>query len=206
MQVARRLPNANPMQAGARQVAPFFVAQSESLANELADGLGSKYVLIDHTMPTGKFYAMVEWAGGSLDEFFESYYLPTEDGGQWGALYYPAYYQSTVARLYNFDAKAVVPTESIVISYEERELGAGEMYREITSWKSFSNYEDAQAYVADQTSGNYRIVGMNPFVSPVPLEALNSYQLVYESDATAGVHDGSMPALKIFKYLGSGES
>ena len=206
MQVARRLPNANPMQAGARQVAPFFVAQSESLANELADGLGSKYVLIDHTMPTGKFYAMVEWAGGSLDEFFESYYLPTEDGGQWGALYYPAYYQSTVARLYNFDGKAVVPTESIAISYEEREAATGEKYKVIRNVQPFPTYEEAVAYIASQDSESYRIVGTNPFVSPVPLEALNSYQLVYVSDATAGVHDGSMPALKIFKYLGSGES
>jgi len=53
-------------------------------------------------------------------------------------------------------------------------------------------------YVGDQTSGNYRIVGTNPFSSPVPLEELNSYEFVYQSEA--------QPTVKIFKYLGSGES
>ena len=100
----------------------------------------------------------------------------------------------------------MVPTESIAISYEEREAATGEKYKVIRNVQPFPTYEEAVAYIASQDSESYRIVGTNPFVSPVPLEALNSYQLVYVSDATAGVHDGSMQALKIFKYLGSGES
>jgi asparagine N-glycosylation enzyme membrane subunit Stt3 len=201
MQVAHRIPNANPGQAGAPEAAQFFTAQNESSANELADELGTKYVMIDYAMPITKFYAMVEWAGGSVDEFHEVYYVPQQDGGQWGVLYYPAYYNSTVVRLYNFDGKAVTPTESIVISYQEKVTSEGQKYKEITSGQSFSSYQDAQAYVASQTSENYRIVGTNPFNSPVPLEELNSYELVYQSGATT-----SATTVKIFKYLGSGES
>jgi len=47
-------------------------------------------------------------------------------------------------------------------------------YKEITNGWSFPTYEEAEAYVRDQTSGNYRIVGTSPFSSTVPLEELNS--------------------------------
>ena len=204
MQIAHRIPNANPGQAGAAKAGKFFTAQSESSANNLAEELDSKYVVIDYAMSVTKFYAMVEWAGGSVDEFYEVYYRRTEDGSgslQGGVLYYPSYYNSTVARLYNFDGKAVVPTQSIVISYEDKVTSAGEEYKEITSVQPFSSYEDAQAHVASQTSGNYRIVGFNPFSSPVPLEELHSYELVYSSGNTT-----SETTVKVFEYLGSGES
>jgi len=202
MQISHRIPNANPTQAGATRAGKFFTAQNESSAQEVVEQykLDSEYVMIDYATAISKFYAMVEWAGGNLSEFYEIYYLPQQDGGQFVTLYYPAYYQSTVARLYNFDGKAVVPTESIVVSYEEKEYG-GEKYKEITSGESFSSYEEAKAYIADQTSENYRIVGASPFSSPVPLEELDSYELVHSSGATT-----SAATVKIFEHLGSVES
>ncbi len=205
MQISHRIPNANPMQAGATRAGRFFTAQDESSANKLADKFGSKYVVIDYTMPTTKFYAMVEWTGSNVSEFQELYYLPQQDGGGFLYLYYPAYYESIAARLYNFDGKAVTSTESTVISYEEMEY-EGEKYKAITSGKSFSSYEDAQAYVASQTSGNYRIVSISPFSSPMPLEALNSYELVHSSNATVTMYEYTVSSVKIFEYLGSGES
>jgi len=204
MQISHRIPNSNPGQAHAVEAGQFLTAQNESSANELADRLDSKYVVIDSAMPITKFYAMVEWAGGSVDDFYEIYYLPTEEGGQLIPLYYPAYYYSTVVRLYNFDGKAVTSTQPIVISYQEEEYG-GDKYKEITSGQYFSSYEDAQAYVAAQTSGNYEIVGENPFISIVPLEELDSYELVYQSEATTTVAGQTLPSIKIFKYLGSSE-
>jgi oligosaccharyl transferase (archaeosortase A-associated) len=201
MQIGHRIPNANPGQAGAASAGQFFTAQNESSANELAGRFGLEYVMIDQAMPTGKFYAMVEWANESLDEFYDFYYLPQQDGGQWIPLYHPAYYKSTVARLYNFDGRAVVPTESRVISYSQEEDPEGTSYKLVTDTELFPTYEEAEAYVASQTSGNYRIVGTNPFISPVPLEALNSYELVYSSGDTT-----SKTTVKIFDYLGSSES
>jgi len=166
----------------------------------VADILGTKYVMIDYAMATpSKFYAMAGWADKSVNEFYETYYVPTEQ--QWTYLFYPAYYNSIVVRLYNFDGKAVTPTESVVIAYEERVASGEQKYKEITWGGNFSSYEDAQAYVAAQTSGNYTIVGTNPFSSPVPLEELSSYEFVYPTEATT-----TTPPVKIFKYLGSGES
>jgi len=202
-QIAHRIPNANPGQAGAVQAGKFFTAQNESSAQEVVEqyNLDSKYVVIDYAMAVTKFYAMVEWAGGNVSEFYEVYYQQTNEGMRGGILYYPAYYQSTVARLYNFDGKAVVPTGSIVISYNEEEAAAGEKYKLITNLWSFPTYEEAEAYVASQTSGNYRIVSYSPFISPMPLEELNSYELVYSSGNTT-----SETTVKVFEYLGSGES
>jgi oligosaccharyl transferase (archaeosortase A-associated) len=200
MQISHRIPNANPGQIGAVEAGQFFTAQNESSVNELVDRLDTKYVVIDYAMAAGKFYAMVDWAGGNLDDFYEVYYLPTEEGGQWIALYYPIFYNSIAVRLYNFDGKAVTSTQPIVISYEEKEY-RGEEYKEITWGQYFFSYEDAQAYIAAQTTGNYRIVGEDPFSSPVPLEELKSYEFVYESAATT-----STTTVKIFKYLGSDAS
>ena len=200
MQLGHRIPNANPTQANADKAGKFFTAQNESAAREVVEqyNLDSQYVMIDYQMPTTKFYAMVDWAGGNLSDFYEYYYLPQQGGGQWVPLYYPAYYKSTVARLYNFDGKAVVPTESAAISYSVEESPDGTSYKVITDAQSFPTYEEAEAYVTSQTSGNYRIVSPNPFSSPVPLEALSSYELVYQSETEQPV--------KIFKYLGPDES
>ena len=198
MQIAHRIPNANPGQAGAVQAGQFFTAHNESSANEVADKEGTKYVVIDYMMATSKFYAMAEWAGKSSSEFHDVYYIPAESGGQFTYLFYPAYYESIVARLYNFDGKNVTLVQPVVISYVERVDSGGQKYKEVTSGQTFPTYEIAQAYVANQTSGNYRIVGADPFTSIMPLGELSSYELVYSS--------GGQAPVKVFEYLGSSES
>lgn len=199
MQIAHRIPNANPGQVGAVQAGQFFTADNESYADQLADKLGTKYVMIDNAMATpAKFYAMAEWAGSNGSKFYGIYYVPTSSsGGQWAYLFYPTYYNSLVVRLYNFDSQAVNATQPIVISYQNKVTTAGQAYMEVTGAKSFSSYEEAQAYVASQTSGNYRIVGTSPFTSIVPLQAMNDYQLVYSSGDTTNT-----TTVKVFKYLG----
>jgi dolichyl-diphosphooligosaccharide--protein glycosyltransferase len=211
MQIGHRIPNANPGQAGAVQAGKFFTAQNESAAQGVVEeyNLGTKYVMIDSAMASGKFYAMADWAGKNTTEFYEYYYVPAEQGGQWATLFYPAFYQSMAIRLYNFDGKAVTPTtnSSIVISYEEQVATGGQKYKAITSGQAFATYEEARAYLASQTTGNYRIVGTSAFASPVPLEALADYQRVYP-EHTVPEPNGSTAAttVKIFEYLGSDES
>jgi len=208
MQIAHRIPNANPGQAGAREAGQFFTAQSESAANKIADKYDSRYVMIDYAMATpGKFYAMAEWAGGDVSEFYELYGVPPQVSGgtpQWLVwLFYPPYYKSTVVRLYNFDGEAAVPAENCWVvlpwSGESVWIDADIKYKNVIGDpKYFSSYEEAEAYVSSQQSGNYGIGGFDPFVTIVPLEELNSYELVYQSETEEPV--------KIFKYLGSSES
>jgi hypothetical protein len=207
MQIGRRIPNANPTQAGAREAGQFFTAQNETAANELADRLGTRYVVIGHLMSTAKFHAKPTWAGSSPAEYFGIYWVPMEAGGQWVTLYYPTYYQSIVARLYNFGGRAVVPAANltIVISYEQREI-RGQTYNAVTWGQTFPTYEAAQAFIANQTAQNYKIVGGDPFSSPVPLEAVNSYVLIHQSEAMVEMFGRILPMVKIFEYLGYGGS
>jgi dolichyl-phosphooligosaccharide-protein glycotransferase len=205
MQIAHRIPNANPTQTGAVKAGEFFTALNESSANEVADEEGTKYVVIDYMMATSKFYAMAQWANKTEDDFYGLYYYVPQGSEQYqvAILYYRAYYESMVARLYNFDGKKATPTQPLVISYEEKTGSTGQKYKELTSVEPFDTYEEAQTYVANQTAGNYRIVGVDAFSSIVPLEEISSYERVYPAGANLTINQTTV---KIFRYLGWTES
>src|SRR4030042_2396087 len=183
--VAHRIPNANPSQIGAPDAALFFTAQNEASANEVLDRLDSRYVIIDQSMATGKFYAMAIWAGSESTEFFDVYYQITEQGEyQGGMLYYPEYSSSMCARLYSFGGEAWDPDEWVqtnadtkitVIAYVVRTDPEGNKYREITNVKQFDTYAKAKAFV--DADPDYIIVGTSPYISPVPLDALEHFEL-----------------------------
>jgi len=182
-------------------VAHFFLAQDEDSAGEMMDKVGSKYIIIDHAMASSKFYAMPQWVGGSQDEFYDTYYQESGDGKlEQITLFYPAYYNSMVVRLYNFDAKAQLPGQILVISYRVVSQ-EGTDYKIITKVESFSSYGEAEAYMSSQEPGEQRIVSADPFASAVPLEELHSYRIVYESPATATLAGHSSPQIKIFEYV-----
>jgi hypothetical protein len=182
----------------------FFTAQDEASANEVLDRLGTKYVIIDYSMATGKFYAMVEWAGKNQDDFFEVYYQRTSAGNLAPVMLYTlSYYQSICSRLYNFGGQEWIPAETTVISYKEEELtdikGKKFRARVITDFQSFVNYDEAKTFV-DEHPG-YLIVGADPFVSPVPLEEPEHYELIYQSPnpfITRG--NETISRVEIFEY------
>ena len=184
-------------------MAKLFTAQDEDSASQIIDKLNSKYIVIDHATATTKFHALPTWAGSSKEQFYDVYYLPREGKLKPVDCFYPEYYRSLVVRLYNFDGSQVTPQSSNVISYEERISREGKPYKVITEAKSFPSYEEAEAYISSQESDNYRIVSTNPFISPVPLDALEHYKLVHSSDSFVmepGV--GMIPEVKIFEYIG----
>jgi len=202
--IAHRIPNANPSQGtrAVTSVASFFTAQDENSANEITQESGSSYIIVDFETATSKFWAIVLWAGKDQAEFFDIYYLPQETELVPYLLYYPEYYRSLSSRLYNFDGKAVTPESTVVISHEEKPDGKGTLYKVVTSAEQFDSYEEAEAYLLSQESGNYKIVGANPFISPVPLEALEHYQLIHSSDEAVKYSEtGMVPAVKIFEYI-----
>lgn len=194
--IAHRIPNANPSQLGAREAALFFTAQDEMSANEWLDKLGSRYVIVDGQLPVwhipgskiaaGKFPAIAMWADKSLAQFFEEYYQRTPDGNLVPVfLYYPEYYRTMLCRLYLFEGKAIAPQNSTwVISYTEKTRKAGDKYKELSSIRRFATYEEAKTFLETQTAPNFRLVGMNPLMSCVPFEELKQYKLVYTSPTT----------------------
>jgi len=224
--IAHRIPNANPSQdpTALTRVATCFTAQDESSANKIAQEIGTAYVIVDYeaasvrgpyitiniggndtafiyaggTLET-KFWAVVTWAGGDPAEFLDIYLVPLENQMVPVVVFHPEYYQSLSTRLYSFDGKAITPESTPVISYQEVADQKGNLYKVITSLEQFNSYEEAEAYIASQESGNYEIVGTDPTVSPVPLEALSGYKLVFGSD-NISLGSASVPAVKIFEF------
>ena len=199
--IGRRLPNATPATWGSSPT--FFNAQDEASANKVMDELGIRYVIIDHAIASidEKFWAVPTLVRKDPEEFFDVYYQLSEDRLEPLWIFYPEYYRTIVARLYNFDGKAVTPQSSTVVFYE-RISRDGRIYKVITDSKSFPSYEEAAAYVSSQKSDNCKLVGTNPFVSPVPLEKMEHYELIYSSDVYIMEQGGRMvPEIKIFEYI-----
>jgi len=202
--IAHRMPISNPFQKGSKHAARFFTAQDEASASKVMDKLGAKYAIMDHATATSKFHALPTWAGSNKEEFYDVYYQPQDGKLVPVYCFYPEYYRSLAIRLYNFDGSEVIPQKSTVIAYEERTSPDGQPYKEITGVEHLSSYEQAEAYVATQESGNYRIIGDDPFVSPVPLERLEHYTLVHSSEgAIMEPSAGRIAEVKIFEYIES---
>ena len=187
-EIAHRIPNANPYQAGAASAASYFISQNEIAANQKLDALGSKYIIIDYdiaipfnvvnnTVRGMKFYAMPTWAGTDQSLFCDVFFQPKDGKLIPVPVYYPEYYYCLSTRLYNFHGAAVVPQNSTtVISYVQQDDR-----NVIQTSQTFATYEEAGTFLKKQTSPNFRIVGTSPFSSPVPLEKLTHYKEVYRS-------------------------
>ncbi|MFC2020555.1 oligosaccharyl transferase, archaeosortase A system-associated [Chloroflexota bacterium] len=218
--IAHRLPIANPSQnpQALTSVATFFTSQDEKSANEIVQERDSAYIIIDHETALSKFWAIATWAGREPREYFDVYVM--RQGDKWIAspLYYPEYYRSLAVRLYSFDGEAVIPEFIEVISYQENLDAGGNPVKVINGLQQFDTYEEAEAFVSSQDSDNYRIVGVNPFVSPVPLEAIEHYRPIHSSENslslnlfnsisslvqgdTGALSSINVPSVKIFEYI-----
>ena len=210
MRIARRLPHSSPGSSSSMRAntAHLFLSPDEASAEPIIEEMGAKYLTIDHLTTINKFSAIAQWTGMQRSQFFDTYILRQEERTVRVLLYYPEYYRSLAVRLYNFDGQAVVPMESVVVTYEEQE---GMNVRMITSAEVFDTYEEAAAFLAGKEQGNpgqkqekYRIVGVHPFGSPVPLEALKQYKLIHSSEVTELPNLGvSLPEVKTFEYIGN---
>ncbi|MFC2067687.1 oligosaccharyl transferase, archaeosortase A system-associated [Chloroflexota bacterium] len=200
--IAHRIPIANPFQYGAKVAARFFTAEDETFASQIIDTTDSKYVIIDYATAVTKFHAMANFASSDRSEFYDYYYQPIGGSLVPVQLFYPEYFQSLASRLYNFNGAAVTTVNPIVITYEQKVSRESEPYKEITSLKSFDSYEEAKAYTANIKSGNYRIGSRRPHISPVPLNALEHFQLIYSSeDSLIHSETGTEQSVKIFEYI-----
>jgi hypothetical protein len=110
-----------------------------------------------------------------------------------------------LVRLYSFDGKAVAATEPTVITFVEKVGEDGKPFKQINGAQKFSTYEEALAFVSEAGSANHRLVSMNPFASPVPLENIENYRLVFNSKVTNNtiVKGTTIPQVKIYEYTGN---
>jgi hypothetical protein len=91
----------------------------------------------------------------------------------------------------------------------ERKDQQGILYKEILSTQSFPTFEAATDYVSQQKTGNHKIASSSLSGSPVSLDRLDHYKLVYTSKPPppAMIQDASGQTLqfrgpvKIFEYI-----
>ena len=187
--IAHRIPISNPFQVGAPEAGSFFTARDEASANEIMNNLGCKYVIVDNDMPILKLGNMSTWADKDYEQFIATYIQRGQDGElHKGHIPQPGYYESMAVRLYFFNGLAAVPDYTPVISYTWREDGD----RVITGIERFDTYEEAVEYIESQDGSNLQIVGDSLSRSPIPLEPLEHYQLIYDSPSHR---------VKIFEYV-----
>ena len=87
--------------------------------------------------------------------------------------------------------------------YDSLQDRQGRVYKAITDYQTFDTYQHAVDYVNSQQTGSFIIGSNDPFISPIQLDALTSYQLVYSSTGTVDISENrSVPEVKVFQYTG----
>ena len=206
-QIAHRVPLSNPGSAAMGEQI-YFTSLDSKAADNVSSNWGMKYVIVDDYMVNwNKGFGPIAYAAGQPESrYYEMYYRQQNGKLTPTLLYYPDYYNTMAVRLYCFEGKKYTPQETAVISWEDRQDASGRQYKEITGIKTFPGYPDASAFVASQQNGNWRIVGKDPTVSPMPLEALDGYSLAYSSSQKARVGTVDTSSVKIFEYSRDSQS
>ena len=203
IRIGHRIPVSNPGTGSLLQREQFFfMAANEEEAAATSANWKMKYIIVDDYLVDWKsgFKVLASDSGQPHSKYYEMYYRAQKDKLAPALLYYPDYYRSLAVRLYCFDGKSYEPSETAVISWEARTGADGFAYKEISGLKTFRSYEEAAVFAAGQKTGNWRIVGKEPGLSPVPLEALAGYRLAFASSQKARVGNAEVPAVKIFEY------
>lgn len=233
---AHRIPITNPFQdnlAGTTGAAAFFLAQNESRADTILQGLGGRYVIVDSNLAVDTFTNLVPWASGSTDisPYISWFVLPEPNNTRIldkVHLFNNGYFQTMAARLYNFDGSQTSPENVEYVQYNIRQVpAAGESAGDVNGYArvisgdetvdistgtgNLTLIPEGVTLSATQYAGVYSSYSYKP-VATVP--ALNHYRLVHESpdNATVTVFPESDPVtlqdiktVKIFEYVKGAE-
>ncbi len=208
--IAKRIPNANPFQQGVEGEfgsARFFMSQNENDTATIADKLGTRYVMTDYEMATGKFWAMATWfntlkGAGPYQSIFAAVSPDDHNHAVPISLNTGLYYHTTIARLHNFDGSMVTPDKGFYIEYMDPDV-AGISVPLVTN-SQLMVLKDAEKkvseYNANAQPGRHAVV-MNPsIVFPLDtIPAMKHFRLVHESPTNAAVDDPLSPDIKYVK-------
>jgi dolichyl-phosphooligosaccharide-protein glycotransferase len=112
--VSKRIPNANPFQhgvAGPNGAAAFFLQENEADADTIMDNVGTRYIITDIEMDTGKFWAMATWYDPDVGGAPYMNKIRDQSGNE-GYIYAEEYFNTMVSRLHNFDGSMAEPDET----------------------------------------------------------------------------------------------
>ena len=214
--VGHRIPNANPFQQGIGSVtknvpgsSPFFLAENESQAEKVLTALdlnrslymNTKYVMIDQPMAVGKFHAMAAWSSLPTSKYVAGVYQ--QQGEQWvpAQIWRESYFKSMTARMYFFDGTETAGDMGVGLAYRAKDAGNGAMVPVLTEAPMITrNRTELEAFINESCSrgDNAEIAAMSPASSAFPLDALQHYRLVHESENTISA---GQKFVKIFEHV-----
>jgi dolichyl-diphosphooligosaccharide--protein glycosyltransferase len=211
--ISKRIPNANPFQqgvAGDAGAAAYFISTSEENASAILDKLGTRYVVTDIEMDSGKFPAMATWYNPLLaaDPYMKTMYIPDQNNPnrlEPRLLNTQQYYQTMVSRLHNFDGSMTPATRVYYLEYADPSIT--NISLPVISNAVLTNASDASEragqYNLKAPGGYHAIVLSSSLINPVAdIPALRHYRLIHESPTN--VFSAATPDLKyvkIFEYV-----
>jgi len=211
--ISKRIPNANPFQQGVsgdNGSAAFFMSTSEDTANGILDHLGTRYIITDIEMDTGKFWAMSTWYNSSLAT--APYQMTLLTSGQNNPNSYESalmnkqsYYLTTVSRLHNFDGSMTPASNVYYIEYADPEIT--KVTLPVITRAEAMNASDAKhrvdAYNLKAPAG-YHAIALSPAIT-LPIDtipALSHYRLVHESPSNVfNAKTPDVKYVKVFEYV-----
>jgi len=222
--LSKRIPNNNPFQhgvSGPNGSAQYFVSTNEEAANRILDNIGTRYVVTDIQLDTGKFHAPATWADPDVGESrFQPYFLVPVGAGstnyQSMPFYNQNYYLTMVSRLHNFDGSMTDPASQVIYAeYREPET-ANTSLPVITRTEQMNATAGAaavEAYNRNAPAGSgatllnmyYQYRGDSILQPLERVPALQHYRLVHETpqNVYGNVGEGGpdLKAVKIFEYV-----
>ena len=215
--IGHRMPNANPFQQGIGSVtkniagsSPFFLAENESQAEKVLADIdpgrspykNTRYVMIDQPMATGKFHAMAAWSDIPNSRYMGAVYQPQGEQLVPVMLYRESYFKTMTARMFFFDGTEVSGDGGIGLAYRGMDVGNGVTVPVLTENPQIGkNRTDLEAFVNERRDrgDQAEIASTTPAVSAVPLEALQHYRLVHESETA--VTSTGQKMVKTFEHV-----
>ena len=211
--IAKRIPNANPFQAGVvgpTGSANYFMSITEDAGNQVLDRAGTRYVITDIEMDTGKFWAMATWYNTSVAA--SPYQVPLLTPAKNNINSYESvllnsqlYYMTMISRLHNFDGSLTTPSTAYYIEYADSNITKVSL-PVITGAESMNASEairQAAEYNLKAPEG-YHAVALSPVITlPVDtVPALRHYRLVHESPNNVfNSNTIDLKYVKVFEYV-----
>ncbi len=211
--ISKRIPNANPFQQGVSGdtgAAAYFVSTSEEHANAMLDKLGTRYVVTDIEMDSGKFPAMATWYNPSLaaDPYMKTMFVPAQNDPnrlEPRLLNTLQYYLTMVSRLHNFDGSMTPATGVYYIEYVDPSITNVSL--PVVTNAVLMNASEALQRVEQynlKAPGGYHAIALSTtLIDPVgDVPALRHYRLIHESPTNVfNAKTPDVKYVKVFEYV-----
>jgi dolichyl-diphosphooligosaccharide--protein glycosyltransferase len=163
--------------------------------------MNTKYVMIDQPMAVGKFHAMAAWSSIPTSKYMAGVYQQQGDSWVPVQIWLEPYFKSMAARLYFFDGSETAGDMGVGLAYRARDAGNGFMVPVLTEAPMITrNRTELEAFIKESRDkgDNAEIGAMSPANPAFPLEALQHYRLVHESENTI---TAGQKFVKVFEHV-----